>query len=427
MSLLLKLPTEVTAQVFSHWLNIEDASKVEVSLCSGAHRSKLWSILQCSMLRCNVDAEKYTSTCLLDWILKRDVIFSHLQIHGYLGYEDHKSLIAIVTRSARSLINLQFCGCNLLNEYVFDAIMSQCKNLEWIELESCTLTQPFWDMLNASHSLVKLSLVMCDIQSADTHARCPSVQVLSIGEECGEGELELALLAACDCATTYCRSDGDVTDLTSLAPTVQSLRVYRCCALEINKFPAALTQLSITFTVLDTRHVEALLLSSCPNVTHIEFVHNKGTGLNEQQIMGIGDKFDKTLECFTIRGCRGLTEPALKHVCRKCTQLAELDIGHNNHLPASVYTTVLDDAPKLRSFHIDSMKISDTALTRIALAPLMTLSMRDGTGYTDAGLTALVEGCKYLQTIVINGDLVTSFTQILWSKLCPDLIFKDYL
>lgn len=416
MSLLLRLPTEVSARVLSDWIKLPEICALEVAHCSTAHRSNFRAILEGSTLRCRISYHRGVGQ--VDWLLNRKVKLSRLQAGSPPTDQDAAKLVALVRRSASSLTEVELGG----DGEVFDAVMLNCRNLEVVELDYCTLSQPYWDMLAGSPILSDIALTNCSLpQGIDTAVACPSVQRLSI-DQFTHSDLELAALGACCQLTTYFRSKCGFADLTALPPTLLHLQVSGCAEIGFHALPKSLQELTIARTALDDGDVQGILVS-CPHLTLIEFSDNDGAGLIAADIISIGSKYAKSLVRLNIAGCSRSTEAALEHLCKQCTLLEDLNISNNDRLPESAVATILNNSPKLRRFNVNSMRLSDAALRRIAQAPLTALSMDDTTGYTEAGLTALVDGCVDLKSISISGPLFNPFVKVLWSRERPDLVF----
>lgn len=416
MSLFLGLPTEVAAEIFSQWLTISEICKVETSLCSSTNRSSLRNILENSTVRCRIFNERAEQ---LRWLLNRKVKISSLEAEAPPTARSGAQLAVLLNRSVSSLTQIQLRG----DHEVFNAVMAKCRNLEVVELEYFSLTQPFWDMLAESPSLVTIALDTCFFpKDINTNVTCPSVQTLII-EDDADNHMEIALLRACCNATGYYRTHGGFVDLSAIPSTLTNLSVLSCAQVGFYKLPASLVELSVVRCGLDDGDVESIL-KYCPNLTHLDLSHSDGEDVTEANIVSIGTRYAESLVRLGIADSPGATESALEHLCKKCTRLTDLDISKNRHLPESVYATILDNSPSLRNLRANFLSLSDTALIRIAQSPLASLELRDIHGYSEVGLTALLDGCKALQTIQISGHLVNSFVEVLWSRLCPGLIIR---
>jgi len=372
--------------------------------------------MECSLER---SAEKMMN--YIDWIYSRKVKLSHLRVRCPLTECYHLKLVEILNRSAFSLMSVE------LNEdanpycAVYCAALSQCKNLSSVELWYWTLSQPFWDMLAETCSLDGVELVSCSLpKDTNTSVTCPSVRWLTL-DQCSGDELDAALLSVCTRIISFGQHSGDALISSMLPPTLLNLTISTCDVFIVDGLPAGLLDITITGTSLTEGDVEGIF-KSCPNLENIDFYDNESDCLSEAHIVSIGKKYAKTLKSFNVSQMRGLTEAALKFVCEQCTVLETLNISNNDYLPESVYATVLDSSLSLRKLQANNTKISDEALCRIARAPLTLFDMRHCTGYTERGLTALLDGCDNLKVLRLGGHLINPFVRVLWSRQRPGLL-----
>lgn len=434
MNLLINLPVEIVAQLFSCWLNVPEVCKIEIALGSAQHGPNLIAIYQSSTLQLNACRLPKSEAKQIDWFIRRGVKISQLHAPSSLSATDCDKVVVLLSHSASLVTSVTITGAppngNRHVGLILSALSVCCKHLQCIRIAGCELPDTFWQLLARSCFLINLTIDNCTAPlNSKWDVHCSSVQGLRIINEV-ECELEVALQKICDHMTLYKRTKADLADLGGLSSTVKTVIVKECRDTSMKgddgfALPAGLTKIEMLLSSVELYDLRDML-TKCPNLIHLNISGVNCMGFDESIICDIGNAYWKTLRKLQVVQCTHVTEASLKQLCLQCLHLEHLDISMNKHLPESVYGTVLNSSPALRCFHVNFMNISDHALRRIAEAPLEMLGMKFSKGYTEEGLMALVDGCTRLKRICVAGNvIVTPLLQRLWFRVRPNLVFLD--
>lgn len=155
----------------------------------------------------------------------------------------------------------------------------------------------------------------------------------------------------------------------------------------------------------------AQVVKASAKYTHINISNSAHLDMDCLKFIGFSPSH-KYLQDLSMADCPELNTGTLRYICTKCVALTSLDISGNERLRSDVCEIVLSRLPNLRTFKGNRLCISDSSCDAIAASELIELEMVDTYGYTDNGLTALMDGC-YSESCI----LATNWS-ILWCVNC---------
>ncbi|KAL9240184.1 hypothetical protein vseg_014432 [Gypsophila vaccaria] len=175
-------------------------------------------------------------------------------------------------------------------------------------------------------------------------------------------------------------SDKGVDEITSVCPELRVFSVY---------WNVRLTDVGIQQLVKHCKHVIDLNVSGCKNISDRSMQLIAGT-YNE-------------LESLNVTRCVKITDGGLKCILSKCLSLQSLNLYALSSLTDEVYTKI--SLRQLKFLDLcGAQNLTDQGLSCIAKCNnLISLNLTWCVRITDVGVTALAEGCKFLEYLSLFG------------------------
>ena len=149
------LPTELTVNVISCWLDWHSLARLDTAMCNKSARSEFLDVLK-GFTTCNEIMGQTKSSNLHHWILLRCVRLSVIHVTGNFPVDP-----ALIEKSIR------LSGNDLRKFHWFDhqfpvqfstCIIKHCSRLTTLILERCRIDDVVWDIIAANQQITQLRL-----------------------------------------------------------------------------------------------------------------------------------------------------------------------------------------------------------------------------------------------------------------------------